>query len=83
MKRGPPLPNGERRIERDRRKLIRVLDWAVIEGTWALEGLNQKAVQGSMERPHTQIARLMDGGNGGIYYHLWGELEPYRANRAQ
>jgi hypothetical protein len=25
----------------------------------------------------------MDGGNGGIYYHLWGELEPYRANRAQ
>ena len=58
-------------------------DWAVIEGTGVLEDLNQKAIQGSMERPHTQIARLMDGGNGGVYYHLWGELEPYRANRAQ
>lgn len=58
-------------------------DWAVIEGTWALEGLNQKAVQGPMERPHTQIARLMDGGNGGIYYHLWGEFESDGANRAQ
>ena len=58
-------------------------DWAVIEGPWVLEGLNQKAVQGSMERPHARIARLMDSGNGGIYYHLWGALEPHRANRAQ
>lgn len=58
-------------------------DWANIEGPWALDALNQNAVQGSMERPHTQIAHLMDSGNGGIYYHLWGDLEPYRANRAQ
>jgi len=58
-------------------------DWAVIEGPWALEGLNHKAVQGSMERPHRQIARLMGDGNGGIYYHLWGALEAYAANRAQ
>ena len=58
-------------------------DWAVIEGTWVLEGLNQKAIQGSMERPHTEIAHLMESGNGGVYYHLWGALEPYRADRAQ
>lgn len=58
-------------------------DWAVIDGTWVLEELNRKAVEGAMERPHTQIAQLMENGNGGVYYHLWGELEPHRADRAQ
>ena len=58
-------------------------DWAVIEGTWVLEGLNTKAVEGSMEAPHAQIAQLMESGNGGVYYHLWGELEPDRADVAQ
>ena len=36
-----------------------------------------------MERPHTEIAHMMDSGNGGIYYHLWGALEPHHADRAQ
>ena len=58
-------------------------DWAVIEGTWVLEGLNAKAVQGSMEAPHAHIAQLMENGAGGVYYHLWGEFEPHRADRAQ
>ena len=36
-----------------------------------------------MEAPHAQIAQLMESGNGGVYYHLWGELEPDRADVAQ
>jgi hypothetical protein len=58
-------------------------DWAVIEGTWVLEGLNRMAVEGSMEASHAHIAQLMENGNGGVYYHLWGEHEPHRANQAQ
>lgn len=58
-------------------------DWAVIAGAWALEGLNAKAVEGSMEIPHADIATLMGSGNGGVYYHLWGDFLPYRADRAQ
>lgn len=57
-------------------------DWTTIAGTWALEGLNVKAVEGSMEVPHAEIAQSMGNGYGGVYYHLWGDLEPYRADRA-
>ena len=58
-------------------------DWAVIDGAWVLEGLNTKAIVGSMAPVHASIAQQMDQGNGGLYYHLSGDLEPHRANRAQ
>lgn len=58
-------------------------DWAVIDGAWVLEDLNAKAVAGSMASVHASIARQMNQGNGGLYYHLSGDLEPRRANRAQ
>lgn len=54
----------------------------LIDGAWALEELNAKAVVGSMEVLHAAIAREMDGGYGGLYCHLWGELRPHEADRA-
>jgi hypothetical protein len=57
-------------------------DWTIIDGAWALEELNAKAVVGSMEVLHAAIAREMDVGYGGLYYHLWGELAPHAADRA-
>ena len=48
-----------------------------------LEDLNTKAVAGSMAAAHSPIAEQMDSGHGGLYYHLWGGLEPHQANRAQ
>ena len=58
-------------------------DWTIVDGTWALENLNTTAVAGPMAAAHSPIARQMDNGHGGLYYHLWGELEPHQANRAQ
>lgn len=58
-------------------------DWTVVDGTWVLEDLNTKAVAGSTATAHSSIARQMDTGQGGLYYHLWGEFEPHRADRAQ
>ncbi len=58
-------------------------DWTIIDGTWVLENLNTKAIEGSMAATHSPIAQQMDSGNGGLYYHLWGDLKPNEANRAQ
>lgn len=58
-------------------------DWTIVEGAWVLEDLNIKAVAGSMAAAHSAIAMQMDAGNGGLYYHLFGDLEPHRANWAQ
>jgi hypothetical protein len=58
-------------------------DWTIVDGTWALEDLNTKAVAGPMTAAHSPVAQQMDSGHGGLYYHLWGELEPHQANRAQ
>jgi hypothetical protein len=58
-------------------------DWTIIDGTWVLEDLNAKAIAGPMAAAHSSIAQQMDSGNGGLYYHLSGELEPHRANCAQ
>ena len=58
-------------------------DWTIIDGTWALEELNTKAVTGSISAAHSSIAKQMENGHGGLYYHLWGELEPHLVNRAQ
>ncbi|HEU5016589.1 MAG TPA: hypothetical protein VFT69_01305 [Pseudolabrys sp.] len=57
-------------------------DWAVIDGPGVLEGVNTKAVEGPMETSHAHIAQLMERGAGGLYDHLWGDLEPHRASRA-
>lgn len=58
-------------------------DWTIIDGAWVLEDLNAKAVAGLMTAVHSSIAQQMDCGNGGLYYHLSGDLDPHRANRAQ
>jgi hypothetical protein len=58
-------------------------DWTIVDGAWVLEDLNSRAVAGAMAAMHAPIAQQMNGGFGGLYYHLWGELEPYRADRAQ
>jgi hypothetical protein len=58
-------------------------DWATIDGSCALETLNEQAVSGRMAALHGAIARQMGAGYGGIYYHLWGNMDPHIAERAQ
>ena len=58
-------------------------DWTIVDGAWVLDDLNSMAVAGAMAAMHAPIAQQMDSGFGGLYYHLWGELEPYRADRAE
>lgn len=57
-------------------------DWTIVEGSWALEALNARAVAGAMETPHSEVAQVMGDGNGGVYYYLWGDVEPHRADCA-
>ena len=58
-------------------------DWATIEGSYALEALNKQAVSGRMAALHGTVARQMGAGYGGVYYHLWGSMDPHVAERAQ
>jgi hypothetical protein len=58
-------------------------DWTIVDGSWALEDLNTKAVAGPTAAAHSLIAQEMNSGHGGLYYHLWGGLEPHLADRAQ
>jgi len=46
-------------------------DWATIDGSCALETLNEQAVSGSMVELHGTVAQQMGVGYGGVYYHLW------------
>lgn len=48
-------------------------DWCLVEGSWALDPLNNFAVTGAMERPHNDVAAQMDVGHGGLYRLMWGE----------
>ncbi len=49
-------------------------DWAWLEGSWALDPLNERAVSGAMEQPHNAIARMTKhGGYGALYYLVAGE----------
>jgi hypothetical protein len=49
-------------------------DWAWLEGSWALDALNERAVSGTMEQPHNAIARMTKhGGFGALYYLVAGE----------
>ena len=58
-------------------------DWAIVDGAWVLEALNAMAVSGQMATPHSTVAQAMEIGHGGLYYHLWGDLEPQAADGAQ
>jgi hypothetical protein len=58
-------------------------DWATIDGSCALETLNEQAVSGRMAALHGTIAQQMGTGYGGVYYHLWGNMDPHVAERAQ
>lgn len=49
-------------------------DWVWIEGSWALDSLNERAVSGAMEEPHGAIARMTKhAGFGALYYLVAGE----------
>lgn len=58
-------------------------DWATIDSSCALETLNEQAVSGHMAAPHGTVAQQMGAGYGGVYYHLWGDMDPHVAERAQ
>lgn len=58
-------------------------DWITIESSAALQTLNERAVSGAMEAPHSAVAQAMGVGYGGAYYHLWGDLDPHDAERAE
>jgi len=48
-------------------------DWAWLEGSWALDTLNERAVSGAMEQPHNMIAQMTKhGGFGALYYLVAG-----------
>lgn len=55
-------------------------DWYIVDGSWALDPLNQAAVSGRMESPHAAVAALMETGYGGLYSLVWGE--PVEAPRS-
>ncbi|HLI10036.1 MAG TPA: hypothetical protein VKY65_00425 [Alphaproteobacteria bacterium] len=48
-------------------------DWYYLQGSWALDLINAEAPYGRMERPHNDIAALMDIGHGGLYALVRGE----------
>jgi hypothetical protein len=58
-------------------------DWATIDGSCALETLNGQAVSGRMAVLHGAIAQQMGARYGRICYHLWSNVDPHVAERAQ
>jgi hypothetical protein len=57
-------------------------DWAFVEGSWALDPLNNFAVTGAVAAPHDNVAAQMDVGHGGLYRLMWGDAEPPAAAQA-
>lgn len=50
-------------------------DWAWLEGSWALDELNRRAVEGEAKAPHDAVAAATKhGGFGALYYLVAGEL---------
>jgi hypothetical protein len=48
-------------------------DWTWLEGSWALDGLNEHAVAGAVKPPHDEVARMTrHGGFGSLYYLVDG-----------
>ena len=58
-------------------------DWITVDGAAALETLNERAVAGPMAAAHGAVAQRMGVGHGGVYYHLWGDMDPHVAERAR
>jgi len=58
-------------------------DWAAIDGSHVLETLNEQAVSARIAALHAKVAQQMGMGYGGLYYHLWGNMDPRAAERAQ
>ncbi len=51
-------------------------DWSWLEGSWALDALNERAVTGAMEQPHNAVAQMTKhGGFGALYYLVAGDHE--------
>jgi len=48
-------------------------DWYVIEGSWALDLLNEAAVSHSRKEPHDRVAQGAAGGVGGLYRFRSGQ----------
>ena len=48
-------------------------DWTWLEGSWALDSLNERAVSGAMEQPHNVIAQMTKHGGFGALYYLVAE----------
>lgn len=49
-------------------------DWAWLQGSWALDVLNELAVSGAMAGPHDAVAKATrHGGFGGLYYLVAGK----------
>ena len=50
-------------------------DWYLLDGSFALDLLNEAAVSGSRQQPHDEAARAAAGGAGGLYHLKSGEPE--------
>lgn len=48
-------------------------DWYLLDGSFALDPLNEAAVSGRRRRPHDEAARAAAGGDGGLYRLRSGE----------
>ena len=49
-------------------------DWYLLDGSAALDALNDAAVSGARRMPHDRVAGLADGGAGGLYFLRMGEV---------
>ena len=65
------------------RRSIRLRGLGHDDGSCALETLNEQAVSGSMAELHGTVAQQTGVGYGGVYYRLWGNMDPHVAERAQ
>src|SRR6266704_5977465 len=48
-------------------------DWNIVENSAALDPLNHDAVAGPCLEPHNRVARLAQGGTGGLYSLRFGD----------
>ncbi len=56
-------------------------DWTLLDGSWAMDPLNEAAVSPAMWDTHAAIAEKADFGHGGLYQHLQGDIDPTRLPR--
>ncbi|MDJ0949142.1 MAG: hypothetical protein QNJ94_09490 [Alphaproteobacteria bacterium] len=57
-------------------------DWNLVDGSWALDPLNDLAITGGMAAVHGAIAEKMGVGYGGLYELIQGAGEPLGPSRA-